>query len=260
MADLPLDLPHQLGARLSSALDIEGKIPRALQALGPVAGRDVLLLDSGDGIRAGQLRELGARVSLANVGPGGFGAPADSADVLVSLWSSFRGTAPLEIAEAERVLRPGGRLLVLHDYGRDDVSHLSADRPEYRLWSHKSGPFLGGGFKVRVLHCFWTFDSMTDCSDFLVSAFGDAGRAVANGLKRPRLIYKVALYHRTFGESASVVGDAASAPETGAAETPKAQAGGASAARGAKEAGGGRAAAAARTAGAARKTAAEAAG
>ncbi len=230
MADLPLDLPNQLGVRLSRALDIEGKIPRALEALGPVAGRDVLLLDSGDGIRAGQLRELGARVSLANVGPAGLGVPDDSADVLVSLWSSFRGAAPLEIAEAERALRPGGRLLVLHDYGRDDVSHLTDDRPEYRLWSHKSGPFLGGGFKVRVLHCFWTFDSMTDCSEFLVTAFSDAGRAVMSALKRPRLIYKVAIYHRTFGELASAPEGAASALEMGAAKKGAAkEAGGASA-------------------------------
>ncbi len=262
MADLPLDLPDQLGTRLSSAFDIEGKIPRALEALGPVAGRDVLLLDSGDGIRAGQLRELGARVSLANVGPAGFGVPGESADVVVSLWSSFRGAAPLEIAEAERVLRPGGRLLVLHDYSRDDVSHLTDDRPEYRLWSHKSGPFLGGGFKVRVLHCFWTFDSMTDCADFLVTAFGDAGRAVANGLKRPRLIYKVAIYHRTFGESASVAGDAP--PEAGAGANLAGEAGG-EAAGAVKEAGGANLAGATRkgatrTAGPARKGAAKAPG
>ena len=260
MADLPLHLPDQLGERLSSALDIEGKIPRTLEALGPVAGRDVLLLDSGDGIRAGQLRELGARVSLANVGPAGFGVPADSADVVVSLWSSLRGAAPLEIVETERVLRPGGRLLVLHDYGRDDVSHLGADRPEYRLWSHKSGPFLGGGFKVRVLHCFWTFDSMTDCADFLVTAFGDAGRAVASGLRRPRLIYKVAIYHRTFGELASVAGNAVSAPETGAAEAGGEEAGGAMEAGGAKEVGGAKEAGGANLAGAARKGAAKAAG
>jgi hypothetical protein len=258
VADLPLDLPDQLGERLSSALDIEGKIPRALEALGPVAGRDVLLLDSGDGIRAGQLRELGARVSLANVGPAGFGVPGESADVVVSLWSSFRGAAPLEIAEAERVLRPGGRLLVLHDYGRDDVSHLTDDRPEYRLWSHKSGPFLGGGFKVRVLHCFWTFDSMTDCSEFLGTAFSDAGRAVMSALKRPRLIYKVAIYHRTFGELASAPEGAASAREMGAAK----EAGGASAREmgAAKRAGEAKPAGAPREAGGARKGGAKTAG
>lgn len=200
MADLPFDLPDQLGDRLARCLDVEGKIPRGLEALGPVAGRDVLLLDSGDGVRARQLRELGARVSLATGLARGFGVPDQSTDVVVGLWSAFRGAAEVEMAEAERVLRPGGRLLVLHDYGRDDVSHLHGDRLEDRAWSRKSGPFLGSGFKIRVLHCFWTFDSMDDCGEFLAAAFDEAGRVVAAGLKRPRLSYKVAIYHRAFGD------------------------------------------------------------
>ena len=181
-------------------MDIEGKIPRAIEALGPVAGRDVLLLDRTDGYRARQLRDLGARVSLAELAEARFGARDASMDVVVSLWSSFRGSAPSELAETERVLRPGGRLLVLHDYGRDDVSHLRGEQPEYGLWSRRSGPFLSAGFRVRVVHCFWTFESMDDCGAFLAAAFDTAGRAVASELKRPRLSYNVAIYHRTFGE------------------------------------------------------------
>ena len=218
MADLPIDLPDRLGERLSRVLDVEGKIPRALDALGPVADRDVLLLDGTDGIRARQLRELGARVTMAASGPAGFQAPDDSADVVVSLWSSFHGDAPTEVAEAERVLRPGGRLLVVHDYGRDDASHLRGDRPEYGAWSRRDGPFLSGGFKVRVLHCFWTFDSMEDLGEFLPAAFAQAGAAVAAGLKRPRLSYNVAFYHRTFGEAA----EAPAAGATKAAMPPNA--------------------------------------
>jgi hypothetical protein len=200
VADLPVDLSDGLDVTLSRALDVEGKIPRALEALGPVGGREVLLLDAVDGIRAGQLRELGARVALAANGSGGFGVPDASVDVVVSFWSSFRGAAPGELAEAERVLRPGGRLLVVHDYGRDDVSHLHGERPEYGAWSKQRGPFLSDGFKVRVVHCFWTFATSEECSAFLAAAFDGAGEAVAAGLKRPRLSYNVAIYHRTFGE------------------------------------------------------------
>jgi SAM-dependent methyltransferase len=213
VADLPVALSDGLGERLSRVLDVEGKIPRALEALGPVAGRDVLLVDAADGLRARQLRELGARVTEA---PGVIDqAFADrSADVVVGFWSPFRAAPPAELAAAERVLRPGGRLLVVHDYGRDDVSHLHGERPEYGAWSKRNGPFLGNGFRVRVIHCFWTFESMDDCREFLDAAFGALGRAVAADLKRPRLSYNVAVYHRTFGHEA---GSGAGETEVGVA-------------------------------------------
>lgn len=203
MADLPVELSSDLGATLSRVLDVEGKISRALETLGPVHDRDVLLIDGVDGIRARQLRELGGRVALAESDEAGLAAEADSADVVVSYWSSFRGAAAAELAEAGRVLRPGGRLLVVHDYGRDDVSHLHGERPEYAAWSRPSGPFLSNGFKVRVVHCFWTFGTIEECSEFLAAAFADAGTKVAAELKRPRLSYNVAIYHRTFGEPAA---------------------------------------------------------
>jgi SAM-dependent methyltransferase len=200
VADLPIDLGTGLTEQLARILDVEAKIPRTLEALGPVGGRDVLLLDGDDGIRARQLTELGGRVtSAAAGGPAGFDAPDDSADVVVSLWSSFRDALAHDVAEAARVVRPDGRLLVLHDYGRDDVSRLRGDLPEYGLWSRRDGPFLHGGFKVRIVHCFWTFESVESGAAFLEAAFGAIGRGVAAGMKRPRLSYNVAVYHRTFG-------------------------------------------------------------
>ena len=200
MADLPIDLGDGLTEQLARVLDVEAKIPRTLEALGPVGGRDVLLLDGADGIRAQQLKELGARVVFAAAdGPARIVAPDASADVLVSLWTTFREVSAAVMGEAARVLRPGGRLLVLHDYGRDDVSRLRGDLPEYGLLSRRDGPFLSGGFKVRVVHCFWTFESLEGAGAFLDAAFGDVGRGVAAEMKRPRLSYNVAVYHRTLG-------------------------------------------------------------
>ena len=102
-------------------------------------------------------------------------ATADgSFDTIISTGSGFRGVDPGEIAAADRLLRPSGRLLVVHDYGRDDISLLYAaqgERPEYGLWSRRDGPFLGNGFKVRVVHC-WSgrFASMRSRDSRMYSA------------------------------------------------------------------------------------------
>jgi SAM-dependent methyltransferase len=201
VADLPIDLDAGLAEQLARALDVEGKIPRTLEALGPVAGRDVLLVDGEGGLRAGQLSELGARVTvLGSGGPARFDAPEASGDVLVACWSAFRGAPEDELAAAERLLRPGGRLLVVHDYGRDDVATLRGVLPEHGTWSHRSGPFLHRGFRIRVVHCWWTFETLEAARAFLTAAFGDAAAVVSERLTRPRLSYNVAVYHRTFGE------------------------------------------------------------
>ncbi len=201
MSDLPF-IPADPGLRerLAACLDVEGKIPRTLDALGPVAGRDVVLVDDPGG-RSAQLQALGARVRSVPrpTGEAALDAADGSADVVLGCWTVFRAPSPDEIAEADRVLRPEGRLLVVQDYGRDDVSRLRGDLPEYGSWSRRDGPYLTNGFRVRVVHCFWTFDSVEEASGFLADAFGEAGREFASTLKRPRLSYNVAVYHRARG-------------------------------------------------------------
>jgi len=198
VSDLPLPLAGDLADRLASALDVEGKILRGIDALGPVVDRDVLLVDGAGSPIARGIEALGARVRHHGpAAPFAADLPDASVDVVLGLWSAFRGVDAGEQAEADRLLRPGGRLLAVHDYGRDDVSRLFHDRPEYGAWSHRNGPFLAAGFRVRVLHCFWTFESQEATTAFLVDAFGSAGGDVAATLKRPRLSYNVAIYHRT---------------------------------------------------------------
>ena len=200
MSDLPFaPADSGLAARFAACLDVEGKIPRALEALGPVAGRDVLLVDCDGGRRSAELDALGARVATSPVAAvgGRFEAAESSVDVVVGLWSVFRAPSPGELVEADRVLRPGGRLLVVHDYGRDDVSRLRGDLPEYGSWTRRDGWYLTNGFRIRVIHCFWTFDTLDDARSFLDDVFGAIGREVGAGLSRPRLSYNVAVYHRS---------------------------------------------------------------
>ncbi|HEX5015498.1 MAG TPA: hypothetical protein VFV72_15230 [Candidatus Limnocylindrales bacterium] len=196
-------MPPPYDAVLLRAIDIEGKIPRALDALGSLGGREVAVVGGGPHELAG-LGDLGASVTNAPVGDasGGLATSAlapESFDLVTARWSAFRDADGAEVADADRILRPGGRLLVVHDYGRDDVSRLRGDLPEYRLWSRRDGPFLATGFRIRVIHCFWTFPDLSAAQEFLRGGFGAAGEAVAATLKRPRLSYNVGVYHRTRG-------------------------------------------------------------
>ena len=198
MSDLPVSLPVELEPALVAALDPAGKIVAALDALGPITDRDVVAIDAGGGPIVAGLGALGARLSsVALEQPFRIDSADETADAVISLWTAFRGVDPAEIAEVDRVLRPGGRQLVVHDYGRDDVSRLYGDRPEYGAWSHRAGPFLTGGFKLRVLHCFWEFASQEAATAFLTTAYGEPGEVLAATLKRPRLSWNVAVYHRS---------------------------------------------------------------
>lgn len=198
MSDLPLPLPPALEPAFRQAVDPAGKLVAALDALGPIGDRDVLVVDATAGPFVDGLRAAGARLHHAGLAsPLRFDALDGSVDVVVGLWSAFRGVDAAEIAEVDRVLRENGRLLIVHDYGRDDVARLRGDRPEYGAWSHRSGPFLTGGFRVRVVHCFWEFANPDAIATFLAGAFGAPGSELAATLKRPRVSWNVAIYHRT---------------------------------------------------------------
>lgn len=203
MPDLSIALPStELEEAFLRVVDAEGKVPAALEALGPVIGRDVVVLDAGHGFRVRQLEEIGARVAafqfpLSDDAAGELAGWVGRADAVVVPWSEMATPGSQFLAEAGALLRPGGRLLVIHDYGRDDVWGLRPEQCERAVaWSHRRGPFLGDGFRVRVLHCWWTFQSAEQARELLVAGFGPLGADVADRMKRLRLEYTVAVFHR----------------------------------------------------------------
>lgn len=200
--DLPL-MPADpaLTSLLAAVFDQEGKVGRALDALGPVAGRDVVLLDGDGGRREADLTALGARVrAVETLDPARL--PAEMADVVIACWTGLGlgpSAEPVILAGLQRVLRAEGRILLVEDYGRDDVRALYADpdrEERLRSASDRRGPMFAAGFRLRTIHCFWTFPAAEDAGPLLAALFPITGPGVAAGLRRPRLEHKVAVFHR----------------------------------------------------------------
>jgi len=198
--DHPFRVDAASEGALRAALDREGKIDRALDSLGPIGARDIVAIDPGDE-RAARWTASGARLTtVGSIGDDGARTLGDgSADVVVSAWTGFRGVEPDELALVDRILRPDGRLLVVHDYGRDDISRFRGDQPEYGSWTRRDGPFLANGFRVRVIHCFWTCDDVSAARALAIAVFGAAAERLADEIRRPRLSWNVAVYHRSRG-------------------------------------------------------------
>jgi hypothetical protein len=199
-----------LRARSIHALDPEHRVAAAVAALGPVADRDVVSVEAAGG--DGAQRLLALRAWVRSVPIDGLATIPDArADVMVAWWSGFEPGSPelpAQFAEAVRVLRPDGRLLLVHDYARDDVARLTdpARAAELIAWSRPKGPLLGVGFRIRVLHCWWRWTDLADAASFLGAAYGAAGVELAAGLRRPRLAHKVAVYHADRATLVSIVG------------------------------------------------------
>ena len=201
MADLPFE-PADAGStsQLLRVVDAEGKIPRALEAHGPFASRDVTLFGSSPE-RARWLTEAGARVTVVADPATEVAWPAaSSADIVLAFWTAFDGPARADhLANAQRLLRPEGRLLVVLDYGRDDLDVVRGSEAAAGLVasSRRDGWFLGHGFRVRVIHTFWRFETIEEASELLRAAYGPAAEPMIGRMRRPRLAHNVAIYHWT---------------------------------------------------------------
>ncbi len=98
----------------------------------------------------------------------------DALDGIYATWAYFftRGWDPTPgIAEAERVVRPGGTVVVVDNLGADEFTALS-DRnisADAAFWTER-------GFECREVETAFEFDSMDDARTLLGFYFGDEGR------------------------------------------------------------------------------------
>ena len=126
--------------------------------------------------------------------------------VLTSLIDPEDASLPA-VAEAQRVLRPGGRLIVIGHYGRDDVSALlEPEVVEHAMETthRRTGWWLRNGFKIKVVHARLDLGDTRTAHDLLLRLYGDRGRAYLMGAHRPSLRLNLGLFHRATEPAASM--------------------------------------------------------
>ena len=103
------------------------------------------------------------------------------------------------ISEAMRVLRVGGRLVVIGYYGRDDVAELL--EPEVATHAieatrRRTGWWLRNGFKIKVVHARIDLGDEITAMELLPRLYGDRGRAFLMGPHPADLHVRLGLFHR----------------------------------------------------------------
>jgi SAM-dependent methyltransferase len=102
------------------------------------------------------------------------------------------------IAEVQRVLRPGGRLVVIGYYGRDDVVPLlepEAVERALEATQRRTGWWLRNGFKIKVVHSRLDLGDEKTAEDLLPRLYGDRGRAFLAAPHPLSLKVRLGLYH-----------------------------------------------------------------
>lgn len=217
----------ELHARLGAAIDPERKVLAALERITPLSGRRIA--DVGTGIghypmllarRTGRtygiesdpslLAEARRRAADAHqpniriVEGEATALPLRDGAVDIVLTSQID---PIDaslpaIAEARRVIRPGGRLIVIGYYGRDDVASLL--EPEVvehvmEATQRRTGWWLRHGFKIKVVHARLDLGDDRTAHELLLRLYGDRGRVYLMGAHRPTLRLNLGLYHLAMG-------------------------------------------------------------
>ena len=217
------DLEPELHARLGEVIDPERKVLAALERIVPLAGKRIA--DVGTGIghypmllarHTGRTYGIESDPALLDVarerasaahqpnlrivegGPEALPLRDEAVDVVLSGLVDADDASLPAIAEMLRVLRHGGRLVVIGYYGRDQVASLL--EPEVvahaREATHRrSGWWLRHGFKIKVVHSRLDLSDAAIAHELLPRLYGDRGRAFLMAPHPASLTLKLGLYH-----------------------------------------------------------------
>jgi SAM-dependent methyltransferase len=213
-----------LHARLGEAIDPERKVLAALEKIAPISGRRIA--DVGTGIghypmllarRTGRTYGVESDPELLAVArrraveahqpnirivegePTALPLRDGAVDIVLTSRIAPDDASLGAITEAMRVLRPGGRLIAVSYYGRDDVASLL--EPEVVAHARdatqrRTGWWLRHGFKIKVVHARIDLGDPGTALELLPRLYGDRGRAYLMGSHQPSLKLNLGLYHR----------------------------------------------------------------
>ena len=209
--------------RLGEMIDPERRVLDALERIVPLSGKRIADVDTGIGHypmllarRMGrtygidtrpELLEVARRRADATLQPnirivqgGGDSLPLRDGAVDIVLSGEIEPDDRWlpAIAEARRVLRPNGRLIVLGYYGRDDLGALLDPEVVERArdaTQRRSGWWLQHGFKIKVVHS--RIDLLDDATaaELLPRLYGERGRTFLAGPHPLSLRLRLGLYH-----------------------------------------------------------------
>ncbi len=218
------DPDPELHARFGEIFDPERKVLAALERIVPLSGKRIA--DVGTGIghypmllarRTGRTYGIEADPALLAVARSRAdaahqpnlrivaGTPEElplhdgAVDIVLSGMIEPDDGSLRAIAEAMRVLRPGGRLVVIGYYGRDEVAALL--EPEVvahaaEATRRRTGWWLRHGFKIKVVHARLDLSDPVAAQQLLPRLYGDRGRAFLMGPHPPSLTLGLGLFHR----------------------------------------------------------------
>jgi ubiquinone/menaquinone biosynthesis C-methylase UbiE len=188
-----------------AAMDRPGHVLRALDRLLPERG-PVLDIGAGDGFTAEALTSPARTVvplepSVGMMDPGrSLPWIRGEAEALPFRNHAFRGVYatwafffpsfhPIEtgVAEAERVLTPGGVFVIANNAGDDEFSTVST-----RDLSEPPEAFEALGFATEIIETSFEFRSLEEARELLGFYFGEKGRSGA----RLRLGFRVYVHHK----------------------------------------------------------------
>jgi SAM-dependent methyltransferase len=217
------DLDPDLHARLAAAIDPDGKVLAAIERITPIGGKRIA--DVGTGIghypmllarRTGRtygiesdpslLAEARRRaddahqpnIRIVEGAPTALPLRDGAVDIVLSSQIDPDDASLPAIAEARRILRPGGRLIVIGHYGRDDVSALLEPEVVAHIMEatqRRTGWWLRNGFKIKVVHARLDLGDTETAHELLPRLYGDRGQAYLMGAHRLSLRLNLGLFH-----------------------------------------------------------------